>query len=59
MRKSKKVWSHKKYKKIKFEGFYEFKKNADRIFVLKAIGSTASKDHVFDSPEAARKQGWV
>lgn len=52
----KKTWTYKKAKK-QYRGFYEIKGKANRIFVLTPLDEKG-EDKVFNSPSAAKKEGW-
>ena len=52
----KKKWFHKKYKS-EFTGVYKYSKKAIRFFVLEDK-SGKIQSQVFNSPQAAKAQGW-
>ena len=53
----KKTWIHKKYRKSEFVGIYKNNKKAIRFFVLEDK-SGKIQSQVFNSPQAAKAQGW-
>ncbi len=51
------MWTFKKAKK-QYKGAYEIKGKAKRIFVLSPVDGKG-EDKVFNSPQAAKSQGWI